>query len=1353
MGTLGRLLPAVGTNRPDGEKTSRRPLAGIVFSSPVARSQFYFPHSSFMHHILPASFRGLGLILVCWFASLTGVAQPTYCTPGNFSGCGAAPITRVRITGTTLDNTSTCQTNGFGNAFAEYQATGGATATVRQGEAYTFGVTSSSNAASLGAWLDVNQDGTFSSSEFISITSGTSANVAALTAISIPLNAPLGLTKLRVRSRANNGSISSFDACANYSTGETEDYILTIAPAPVPAPAYCVPGNFTSNCQSAVITRVRITGTTLDNTSACQVNANGNAYAQFQATGGATATVQLGEAYTFGVTSSSSATSLGAWLDVNQDGTFSSSEFISITSGTSANVAALTVISIPLNAPLGQTSLRVRSRASNGTISSFDACAFYGSGETEDYILTVAAAPVPAPTYCTPGNFTSNCQSAVITRVKITGTTLDNISTCQVNANGNAYTQFQPTGAATGTVQQGEAYTFGVTSSSSATSLGAWLDVNQDGTFSSSEFIGITSGTSANVAALTAISIPVNAQLGQVAMRVRSRANNATISSFDACAFYGTGETEDYILTIAAAPVPAPAYCVPGNFTSNCQSAVITRVQLTGSGINNPSACQVNVNGNSYAQFQPIGGATGTVQPGVTYALGVTSSSNSATLAAWLDQNRDGTFSSNEFISISGGASANVPVFVALNISAGAALGQTTLRIRSRANNASISSFDACAFYGSGETEDYSLTIGTCALTPPTISVNAPLCTGSTLQLTAQGVPVGATYLWAGPNGFSSTLASPQILNAPATAAGTYTLSIASGSCSVSSAGLTVAVGALPNVSIAAGGPTALCQGSSVTLTATGAATYVWSTGATTPSITVGTAGTYSVAGTSAAGCSATSGATTVSVTAPPTAAISAGGPLTFCAGGSVTLTATGGGANASYQWLRGGTAIAGATTATFAATTTGSYAVTVSNAGCAATSAPTAVTVNPVPSAAFAYATSTFCVSGPTPTPIITGATGGVFSAAPAGLTLNNATGQLNLLLSIPGTYSVSYRVSGPCPATASQTVTITTAPLATFSYSGTIFCAGSPLTVTPALGSGASAGVFSAAPAGLTINAVSGVLSLATSQPGTYTVTNAIAASGGCAAASATATITVQAPPTPTISASGPTTFCAGGSVTLTGNGGFRYAWNTGATSPSITVTTSGTYTVEATNLGGCAATSAAITVTVNPVPPPPTITVQSQTGGAVLLTSSQPTGNQWFLNGGLIAGATSSTYTVATSAQNGSYTVVATLAGCPSAPSAAQNIVITGTTAAVRLTPGVTLFPVPTRDGVVTLETSVGGAASVVVIDGVGRVVWQGTLRGSTNDLTRHRLDLSALPTGSYVLHLTTATGTATRRLMRE
>ena len=67
-----------------------------------------------------------------------------------------------------------------------------------------------------------------------------------------------------------------------------------------------------------------------------------------------------------------------------------------------------------------------------------------------------------------------------------------------------------------------------------------------------------------------------------------------------------------------------------------------------------------------------------------------------------------------------------------------------------------------------------------------------------------------------------------------------------------------------------------------------------------------------------------------------------------------------------------------------------------------------------------------------------------------------------------------------------------------------------------------------------------------------------------------------------TATITPGGPTTFCAGGSVTLTANAGVSYLWSTGETTQSIVATTSGSYTVTVTYAGACSDTSPATSVT---------------------------------------------------------------------------------------------------------------------------------------------------------------------------
>ncbi len=143
---------------------------------------------------------------------------------------------------------------------------------------------------------------------------------------------------------------------------------------------------------------------------------------------------------------------------------------------------------------------------------------------------------------------------------------------------------------------------------------------------------------------------------------------------------------------------------------------------------------------------------------------------------------------------------------------------------------------------------------------------------------------------------------------------------------------------------------------------------------------------------------------------------------------------------------------------------------------------------------------------------------------------------------------------------------------------------------------------------------------------------------------------------PPTPTITAGGPTTFCAGGSVTLTSSSATGNLWSTTETTQSITVSTGGTYTVTVTVAGCTSAPSAGTTVTVNPLPPTPTITAGGPTtfctGGSVTLTSSSATGNLW-------STAETTQSIVVTTA--GTYTVTVTSGGCTSAPSAGTTVTV--------------------------------------------------------------------------------------------
>ena len=196
---------------------------------------------------------------------------------------------------------------------------------------------------------------------------------------------------------------------------------------------------------------------------------------------------------------------------------------------------------------------------------------------------------------------------------------------------------------------------------------------------------------------------------------------------------------------------------------------------------------------------------------------------------------------------------------------------------------------------------------------PVQVSGDSILCPGVSLALVGTA-PNATTVHWnTGATTAALTVTQP----------GTYTFTARYGSgCSTSRQ---VVVRA-PTLAIA--GARAVCQGSSVALTATapGATAYRWNTGATTPSISVTQAGTYSVVATYPGGCSLNASETV----SQPVAVI--GGDSIGCAGRPAALTAAQAGAT-GYLWNTG------AATPGISVSQAGLYSVVVTYAnGCQST-------------------------------------------------------------------------------------------------------------------------------------------------------------------------------------------------------------------------------------------------------------------------------------------------------------------------------------------------------------------------------------------------------------------------------
>ncbi|MCW3113801.1 MAG: C-terminal target protein [Segetibacter sp.] len=435
---------------------------------------------------------------------------------------------------------------------------------------------------------------------------------------------------------------------------------------------------------------------------------------------------------------------------------------------------------------------------------------------------------------------------------------------------------------------------------------------------------------------------------------------------------------------------------------------------------------------------------------------------------------------------------------------------------------------------------------------------------------------------------------------------GTYTVTYSLGGCSTNTtvtingdpSGTAIAYGTAPFCkSVSSAQPATIMGTTGGVFSSSAGLSLNSSTGAIIPSTS--TAGTYTVKyDIAATACPAYSTTIPVTVTAVPSATVSyAGTPYctSLSTAQNITLTGTAGGSFASF----GGLAVNSSTGAITPSTSTpGNYTVFYSipaSGGCAAFFTSTPATITVAPSAAISYSGTPFCKTVATAQPVTrTGTSGGTYSA-PAGLSLNAATGAITPSTSTAGTYTVTYTIAafGGCAVyTTTASVTITAPPAAVISYAGTPFCT-STTTTQPVTITGSPGGTFSSA-AGLSLNASTGAITPSASIPGSDSVIYSIAASGGCAAFSTTTSVIISLAPSATISyVGGPYCNNAGIiNVISTGTAGGTYSSTAGLSiTPStgainVSASAPGTYTITYT-VAGCSTYTATTSIVITPIP----------------------------------------------------------------------------------------------------------------------------------------------------------------------
>jgi len=501
--------------------------------------------------------------------------------------------------------------------------------------------------------------------------------------------------------------------------------------------------------------------------------------------------------------------------------------------------------------------------------------------------------------------------------------------------------------------------------------------------------------------------------------------------------------------------------------------------------------------------------------------------------------------------------------------------------------------------------------------------------TDGTATASATGGTAAYSYLWSN----SGTTAVQTAL-----AAGTYTVTITdtNGCTDIDSAivsepaTLSIAVGTTTNVS---------CNGSStgsattITTGGTLSYTYSWSNSATTDSITGVAAGTYSVTVTDASGCSANTSLTVTEPTAlVATAVVDSNVTCNGASNGGATSSATGGTSPYSYSWSNS------ATTASISGVTAGTYTIIITDAnGCTATSSstitePTALVVTLVTQtnslcngdntgSATSLATGgtapyTYLWSNSATTAAITGIAAGSYTVTATDA--NGCTDSISVVITEPTALTLSSAFSnvscnGVLDGSIDLTVSGGTTPYgylwsntATTEDLSSIAAGIYTVIVTDANGCLATETIVVSEPAPLTVtttvvdanceggndgsitaNVTGGTtgytylwndpanqttISASNLEEGPYSVD--VTDANGCVA---TGTGTVGfSNANPVLDFGADTiTGCTDTSVVLEGPDGFTYLWSTGATTQSITVTTSGIVSLVITAPSSCSGT----------------------------------------------------------------------------------------------------------------------------------------------------------------------------------
>lgn len=715
------------------------------------------------------------LFLITIFTFGTGAyAQPTYCITSLHGNTCDNSIANVQIVSTSLYNSTGCSTGG--DPFTAFPATANTTTDLVIGAAYTFSITTNESDI-ISLWFDYNQDGVFDASEHAQIATASPTGTAITYSFTVPVSATAGLTGMRVRTRLQGNQNGAGDACLEFFSGETHDYIVNLVPS----------GPCTDPPTAGVAT--------VSSANVCPSDA-----VSIYLVGG---TYGTGQTYQW-----QSSTDSVNWTDIS-----------GATNTSYSNVADTTMF--------------------------YRNIVTCGAGSDTSNAIKISVKPFNL-CYCNTNlHGGASCPTAAVTNVNITGTPF-NVNTVCTGA--DSYTVYPEASNTTTDLVQGLTYTFNITTDDDNI-ISLWIDYDQSGTFDAGEHTQVCLTSTTGATTTVSFMVPTGALTGKTGMRVRTRLTGNQNGAADACLAFGSGETQDYIVNIVApGPCTDPptagtatanvtntcpgvtlsisllsgtygtgqtyqwqssadsltwsdisganaanysttvnatlfyrafVVCGAGSDTSNvikvtvmpailcgCASGATSTVDddignVTFNTINNGTATPATANAASVNTYTDYTSISTTVVKGQNYPITVSQINSgsfySCGLAVYIDYNQNGVFTdAGEMVFNSESATAGVSMTGSILIPTSALAGTTLMRLVLDEGSTAANPPAPCGSYTWGETEDYTLNIvepGPC-VDPPSAGVatasDTAVCNGSavTVSLTGATYGTGQTYVW-----------------------------------------------------------------------------------------------------------------------------------------------------------------------------------------------------------------------------------------------------------------------------------------------------------------------------------------------------------------------------------------------------------------------------------------------------------------------------------------------------------------------------------------------------------------------------------------------------------------------------